>query len=236
MTVLSAAAGEALLAEYRLPLVPQRVAGTADEAVAHAVALGLPVAMKLLAEGVSHKSDVGGVRLGLGEREDVRRTAGELLEIGRKVTGSPVALLVQPMVSGVAELIVGIAQDPTFGPVVAVGLGGILTELFEDVAIGIPPLSRADASALLGQVRASVLLDGYRGQSRADREAVIDLIVTVSRIAIDGKVLELDLNPVIVRAQGEGCVIVDNRVVLREEDSASASPHPEEAASPTARG
>jgi acyl-CoA synthetase (NDP forming) len=120
------------------------------------------------------------------------------------------------MAAGVAELIVGIAQDPTFGPVIAVGLGGTLTELFRDIALGIPPLSRRLAIDLLDQLRAEALLDGYRGSPPADREAVIDLLLKVSRIAPDDNILELDLNPILVGAKGHGCVAVDNRVVLRD--------------------
>lgn len=221
MTVLSAAEGNAFLARYGLPLVEQRVAHSAEEAVDFATELGFPVALKLLARGVSHKSDVGGVRLNISGPGEAHKVAEELLVIGRKAADDSARVLVQPMISGVAELIVGIARDPTFGPVVAVGLGGILTELLGDIALGIPPLSRAEAADLLNQLRGAALLDGYRGRPSADREAILDLIVCVSEIAAEGQIAELDLNPVIVGARGEGCIVVDNRVVLEQVDPAS---------------
>lgn len=211
---LSPTEGAAFLAPYALPLVPQAIVGAADDAARAALSFGGPVALKLIAEGLSHKSNVGGVKLGLTDAGEIRRVAGDLLALGQAMGDSGARVLVQPMVTGIAELIIGIGDDPTFGPVIVVGLGGTLTELFEDIAIGVAPLSRNDALSLLASLRASALLDGFRGTPLADKDAVVDVILAVSRIALDGMVKELDLNPVIVRERGSGCIIVDNRVVL----------------------
>jgi len=211
---LSAAEGAEFLAPYALPLVAQAIVGTADDAARAALSFGCPVALKLIAEGLSHKSNVGGVKLGVSDPGEVRQLAGELLALGQTIGDAGARVLVQPMVTGIAELIIGIGDDPTFGPVIAVGIGGTLTELFEDIAIGVAPLSRSDAFSLLASLRASALLDGFRGSPLADKDAVVDVILAVSRIALDGMVKELDLNPVIVRELGSGCIIVDNRVVL----------------------
>lgn len=210
---LSAAEGATFLARYGLPLVAQTLARTGEEAENAARSYGGAVALKLVAKGLSHKSDVGGVRLGVNGATQVRRHAAELLAAGRRMGDGDALVLVQPMVRGLVELIIGIAEDRTFGPVVAVGLGGTLTELFEDIAIGIPPLTRDDAFDLLGETRALRLLEGFRGSPSADKDAVIEVILAASRIALDGEVSELDLNPVVVLERGSGCVIVDNRVV-----------------------
>lgn len=211
--ILSVAEGAAFLARYGLPLVAQTLARTGEEAENAARGYGGAVALKLVAKGLSHKSDVGGVRLGVNDAAEVRRHAAELLAAGHRMGDCDALVLIQPMVRGLVELIVGIAEDRTFGPVVAVGLGGTLTEFFEDIAIRIPPLTRDDALDLLGETRTLRLLEGFRGNPPADKDAVVEVILAASRIALDGEVSELDLNPVIVLKRGAGCVIVDNRVV-----------------------
>jgi acyl-CoA synthetase (NDP forming) len=213
---LSAVQGAEFLAPYGLPLVPQTLAHTPDDAVRAAASYERPVALKLLAKGLSHKTEAGGVRLGLSSPSEVREVAAELLAAGRRLGDPGAAVLVQPMARGVVEMLVGITDDPTFGRVVVVGFGGTLTELFEDIAVGVPPLSRVDAEELVSGLRSSALLAGYRGSAPADRDALLDLVLTVARIATDGKVKELDLNPVIVGPAGAGCVVVDNRVIPAE--------------------
>jgi acyl-CoA synthetase (NDP forming) len=213
---LSAVQGAEFLASYGLPLVPQTLARTPDDAALAAASFGGRTALKLIAKGLSHKTEVGGVRLDLPGPSEVREAAADLLAAGRRLGDPGAAVLVQPMARGVAEMIVGITDDPTFGPVVVVGFGGTLTELFKDIAVGVPPLSRADAEELISTLRSAALLAGYRGSEPADRNALVDLVLGVARIAADGKVKELDLNPVIVGPVGAGCVVVDNRVIPAE--------------------
>jgi acyl-CoA synthetase (NDP forming) len=222
--VLTPVAGASYLQEAGLPLVDQALVRSGDEAAAAATALGLPVALKLVAAGHTHKSDQGGVHLNLQTTREVRDTTAELLALGVGLGDPDAAVLVQPMKKGIVELIVGLSRDPTFGPVVAVGLGGTLAELIDDVVLGIPPLTRPQATEMLEAMRAAHLLAGYRGAPAADRGSVVDLLLKVSRLAEDDDLLELDLNPVLVGPAGTGCSVVDNRVVLRSGPVAPPSP------------
>jgi acetyl coenzyme A synthetase (ADP forming)-like protein len=189
-----------LLAAYGLPVVPERTAGSVDEAVQAARELGYPVVVKTGAAG-AHKTDVGGVALDL-------RDEGAVREAGERI-GAP--LLVQPFVRGGAELLVGAVEDPVFGPLVALGPGGTLAELIGSAAFRLAPLTDADADELVQAEKVTRLLSGFRGAHPADTAAVTDLALRVGCLADDlPTVAELDLNPVI--AGPEGCVIVDARV------------------------
>jgi acetate---CoA ligase (ADP-forming) len=193
-----------LLASYGLPLVPERVARSADEAAAAAVALGLPAVVKT-AEPGAHKTERGGVALDLQTEEQVRAAAERI--------GLPV--LVQAQIRGGAELLAGAVQDPMFGPLVAFGPGGVFAELIGDAAFRIAPLTDLDARELVLGGKAGRLVRGFRGAPAADAEALVDLVLRLARLADDvPEVAELDLNPVIARP--DGCVAVDARIRLRE--------------------
>ena len=197
---LEAAEARALLLAYGLPLVPERIGGSAEEAAAAARELGFPVVVKTAVAG-AHKSDVGGLALDLGD-DDAVCVAVERI-------GAPV--LVQPMVEGTAELLAGIVQDPVFGPLVAFGPGGVLAELIGEAGFRIAPLTDQDAEGLVFGGKAGRLVRGFRGAPPADSRALVDLVHRLARLGEDlPAVSELDLNPVI--AQGDGCVVVDSRV------------------------
>jgi acetyl coenzyme A synthetase (ADP forming)-like protein len=199
---LDADATRGLLEAYGVPFVPERVAQTVDEAVEAAAELGLPVVVKTAAAG-AHKTEQGGIALDLLDEHQVRAAAERI--------GLPV--LVQPMVSGGAELLAGIVQDPVFGPLVAFGPGGVFAELIGDAAFRIAPLTDADADELVHKGKAGRLVEGFRGAPAADAAALIDLLHRLSRLAEDfSEVAELDLNPVI--ALSRTCVAVDARVRL----------------------
>jgi hypothetical protein len=162
--------------------------------------IGFPVVVKSAVPG-AHKTETGGVALDLGHESEVRETAERI--------GSPV--LVQQMVEGGTELLAGIVQDPTFGPLVAFGPGGVLAELIGEAGFRIAPLTDVDAEELLQQEKTRLLVAGYRGGPAADTAALIDLIHRLSRLGEDlPEVAELDLNPVL--AHPDGCVVVDARV------------------------
>jgi acetyl coenzyme A synthetase (ADP forming)-like protein len=200
---LEAADVRALLIAYGVPLVPERIAASADEAIAIASSLGRPVVLKTAVAG-AHKTESGGVALDL-ETDDDIRTAAERI-------GGP--LLVQPMIAGGTELLAGIVQDPVFGPLVAFGPGGVLAELIGGAAFRIAPLTDRDADELVGSGKAGQLVRGFRGAPAADSGALADLLHRLSRLAADlPEVAELDLNPVI--ALPTGCVAVDARIRLR---------------------
>jgi acyl-CoA synthetase (NDP forming) len=174
---------------------------------------GHAVALKLDATGLAHKSDVGAVVLDLIGDDAVRSAANDLLALGRAHDLDVRGLLVEPMADPGVELIVGLHRDPSFGPAVVVGLGGVFTEILDDVAIRLAPIRHDAALAMLDALRGSRILDGARGRVAVDREAVADLIVALARLAWERpEILEVDLNPVI--ASAAGALAVDALVVL----------------------
>ena len=199
----------ALCQRYALPVAGWEAVDSVEAAAQAADRLGYPVALKVLAAEVVHKSDVGGVVLNLGKRTAVRQAAEEMLS---QVAG-PARLMVQRMVTGGVEVILGGKQDPSFGPVVMFGLGGVHVEVFDDVAFRVAPLTRFDAQEMIDEVKASRLLEGARGAPPADREGLIEAILSISRLmATNPHVVELDVNPLLVLE--EGAVAVDARAVI----------------------
>jgi acetate---CoA ligase (ADP-forming) len=202
-----------LLRCYGIPLVETRIVDGAPEAGEAADELGGPVALKAIATGVLHKTDAGGVRLGLKGAAAVhraaRRMAAEFDKAGHPVT----AFQVQPMVPPGVEMIVGVVQDEHFGPVLACGAGGTATELLRDVAVRITPITRSDAERMVHSLRTFPMLDGYRGAPKADVNALVDILLRVSALVENHpQVAEMDLNPVVVHTTG--AVAVDARVRL----------------------
>jgi acetyl coenzyme A synthetase (ADP forming)-like protein len=200
---LDPAATRELLLAYGVPLVPERVATTVDDAVAAARELGLPAVVKTAAPG-AHKTESGGIALDLASDEAVAAAAARI--------GPPV--IVQPMLSGGAELLAGVVQDPVFGPLVAFGPGGVFAELIGEAAFRIAPLTDVDAEELVTRGKAGKLVAGFRGAPAADRAALEDLVHRLARLGEDfPAVAELDLNPVL--ALPDRCVAVDARVRVR---------------------
>jgi acetate---CoA ligase (ADP-forming) len=200
---LEPAAARALLTAYGIPVVPERLAADANEALAAAREIRGPVVVKTAAPG-AHKTETGGIALNL-ETDDEIRAAVERI-------GSPV--LVQAMIGGGTELLAGVVQDPLFGPLVAFGPGGVLAELIGGADFRIAPLTDLDAEQLVHGGKAGRLVHGFRGAEPADAAALVALVEGLSQLAVDlPEVAELDLNPVIARASG--CVAVDARIRLR---------------------
>jgi acetyl coenzyme A synthetase (ADP forming)-like protein len=184
-----------------------------DEAEAAAERLGFPLVAKAVAPGLLHKSDVGGVVLGLESPAAVAHAVATLRERMRAI-GTPLeAVFLQREVRGGIEALVGVTTDATFGPLLVCGLGGVLVELVRDVAFRLPPVSDVDARAMLSRLRATRLLDGYRGMPPGDREALVTLIMRVSALVeVVPELRELDLNPVKVLEPGRGVIVVDARM------------------------
>jgi acyl-CoA synthetase (NDP forming) len=196
-----------LLKAYGIPILPCLRASDAAQAVEGARALGYPVALKLDAPALVHKSDVGGVRLNLGSPEDVASAAEALL--GR--FGAGVSLVVQPMGPDGVETVVGVVEDPSFGPLVMFGLGGKEAELFRDQIWSLVPMTTEDARDLVSGLRSSALLTGYRGSAMVDLGALGEVLLRVARLAEDlPEVAELSLNPVV--ASPAGAMALDARV------------------------
>jgi acetate---CoA ligase (ADP-forming) len=201
--------GLALLADYGVPTVPARAASSAGEAVSAAEELGWPVVLKTAAPGVQHKSDVGGVVVGVPDAEALRAVYGGLAaRLGPQVTVAAVAPV------GV-ELALGVVRDPTFGPLVLVAAGGVLVELLGDRKLALPPLDEAGARRLIDGLQVRPLLDGVRGAPASDVNAVAHAVSRLSVLAADlGDHLQaLDVNPVL--AGPGGCVAVDALVISR---------------------
>ena len=197
-----------VLAAYKLSMPQSVLARSADEAAEAARRIGFPVAVKVSARSVTHKSDVGGVRLDLVDESAVRNA---LADITAKTPGADI--LVQQMVHGGVETMMGVVQDRLFGPLVAFGLGGIHVEILKDVRVRLAPLTDRDVDDLLHGIKGFPLLQGYRGHAPADVGALRDVLLRLSRMADEvPEIAELDLNPVIALAPGQGCRIVDARI------------------------
>jgi acyl-CoA synthetase (NDP forming) len=211
-----------LLRAAGLPVTAAHAAREADGAVEAARAFGGgTVAVKLDAADLPHKSDFGLVRLGVTGDGAVRAAATDLLAAATTHGLEARGLLVEPMADPGVELLVGLRRDPSFGPAVVVGLGGVLTEVLDDVSIRLAPVDREMALEMLTELRAARILDGVRGGPAVDRGAVADLIVALSRLgATRPDILEIDLNPVI--ASAAGALAVDALVVLEAGPEAPA--------------
>jgi acyl-CoA synthetase (NDP forming) len=198
---------------------------TVDGAAAAAERLGYPLVAKVISPGLVHKSDVGGVILNLKSAAEVGEAAAlltqRMAEQGKALEG----ILLQREVEGGLEVLVGVTSDPTFGPLLVCGIGGVMAELNRDVAFRLHPVTDADAAEMLAGLRASRLLDGYRGLPPADRAALIDLIMRVSAlIEVVPEITEIDLNPVKVLTPGQGAIVVDGRVRIQPPRRAASTP------------
>ncbi|MBM2836891.1 MAG: acetyl coenzyme synthetase forming, alpha domain protein [candidate division NC10 bacterium] len=192
-------------------------AGSASEAEGAAEQIGFPVVLKIVAPEILHKSDIGGVRLGLASRDEVRRAYAEM--IARASTAVPHAriegVMVQEQVRGGREVIVGMARDPQFGPLLMFGLGGIYVEVLKDVTFRIAPLAGSEAEAMIREVRAFPILQGVRGEAPADVAALVEDILRLSQLVTDfPEIAEIDINPLFVKPKGEGTVALDARIRL----------------------
>jgi acyl-CoA synthetase (NDP forming) len=201
-----------------LPVSPGGVARSAEEAAKVASSLGFPVAVKLASHQLVHKTEIGGVRLNLRDEAEVR-SAFEAIR-ARLVQDNRLeameGVLVQPMVAGGTEVMIGMVQDPLFGPLLAFGLGGIHVEVLGDVCFRVTPLTDQDAEEMVRSIRGYKLLQGYRGHAAGDVPALIEALLRISQLVEEvPEVHELDLNPVFALPPGEGCRIIDARLSVQ---------------------
>ncbi|RJG06787.1 CoA-binding protein [Noviherbaspirillum cavernae] len=215
---LDEAEGKKLLASFGVPVAHEAVATNPAEAASMAQRIGFPCVLKILSPDILHKTEIGGVRLNIGSAQEAASACEEILAAARakmpdaRLTG----VLLQRQEKSAAELLVGVTRDPVFGLVMTVGLGGILTELYQDVAQRILPVDAAMAQEMLRELRAWPLLDGYRGRQPADVTAACQAIAAVSEaaLALGPELSELEVNPLMLRAAGEGAVAVDALAML----------------------
>jgi acyl-CoA synthetase (NDP forming) len=213
--VLTEVESKQVLAEAGIPCAVARLATTAEEAAAAAREVGLPAVVKVVSPDIVHKTDVGGVRLGLKTPEEVSQAFHEVTAAARQHMPQAriLGVSVQRQAAPGVEVIVGMSKDPQFGPVIMFGLGGILVELFRDVSFRIVPLEPRDARQMIREIKGLPLLMGYRGQPPADLDALERLILRVSELVeAYPEIAELDLNPVFARP--DGAEAVDARIVL----------------------
>ncbi|WP_159272402.1 acetate--CoA ligase family protein [Variovorax boronicumulans] len=205
------------LAEFGVQPVDEAVARSADEAAAVAGRLGFPVVLKVLSADIAHKTEAGGVRLRLGNAQEVRKAFDEVMASARAYapTAQIDGALLQKMEAGQAELILGATRDPVFGMTLTVGLGGVLTELYKDVSHRVLPVDEAMARDMLGELKAFPLLTGYRGRPLGDVEAACRAIAGFSRavLALQEQADEVEVNPLLVKEQGQGVRALDALVL-----------------------
>jgi acyl-CoA synthetase (NDP forming) len=184
-----------------------------EEAPAVADRLGYPLVAKVQVEGVIHKSDAGGVLLGLKSRAEVAGAVARLSERMKAIGVDLKRVLLQREIVGGIEALVGVTVDRAFGPMLVCGLGGVLVEAIQDIAFCLPPVSDIDAAEMIGKLRAGTLLDGYRGAPAGDRKALIQVLQKVSAlVGIIPELQDLDLNPIKILEPGRGAVAVDARM------------------------
>jgi acetate---CoA ligase (ADP-forming) len=212
--VLDEFEGRKLLADYGIPGPREAIAEDEEMAAKNAGKIGYPVVLKILSPDIQHKTEAGGVRVGLKDEAAVRNAFREIMESARKY--KPEArlegVLIQEMIpSDAVEVILGIVQDSNFGPVLVFGSGGILVELIKDSAVQLPPLNRDNALDLIHQIRGKKLLMGYRGRPAADTDALAEALVRLSQLAVDlgDRITALDINPLMVLPAGKGVRAVD---------------------------
>jgi acetyltransferase len=211
-TKLSEPEALALLDAYGIATAPAEVAISADEAALAASRIGFPVAMKVVSPDITHKTDVGGVRLGIGTPDEVRAAFASMYDdVRRRAPGACIdGVLVQRMVRGGRETIAGVTRDRLFGPLVMFGLGGVLVEALRDVVFRLAPLGPRDAAEMVAGIRGAPILAGIRGEPPVDREALIDAVRRAAQLAVDfPEIEEMDINPLL--AFEKGAVAVDAR-------------------------
>ena len=204
-----------LLSMYGIPITPELLATSPDEAVEAAREIGYPVVLKIESPDITHKTDAGGVLLDLNDDDAVRTGFEQIMASAREYDADAdlAGVLVQQMAPAGREMIVGMTRDPDFGPAVAVGLGGIFVEVLKDVALGVPPLTDTAARDMLDRLQGKAILDGTRGQGPADVDAVVDILLRFSQLCLDleDEVAEIDINPLLVYE--DGAMVVDCLIV-----------------------
>lgn len=221
-TVLTEYTSRKVLAAYGIHCPTEIFCQTGEEACEAAGDMGYPVALKVVSPQIQHKTEAGIIRLNLGNAAAVQTAYEEIFKNARAYDGSASidGVLCQKMIGGaVAEAMVGILMEPNFGPAVVFGLGGVMVEILEDRALGIPPLSRSEALGMVDETKASKLLHGFRGSPRGDLEALADTLIKVGRLAVDwaGRIEALDINPLLIMPEGRGVVAVDALLVLKND-------------------
>ena len=212
-TVLTEFESKNLLKEIGIPIPDQELATTKDETLTIAKRIGFPIVLKLMAEDIVHKSDTGAVKLNIKNEDETAQAYDELMNIPSQ---SEKSISVQKMADEpITELIIGMTTDAQFGPALMFGIGGILVELLEDVSFRIAPITEYDAREQIHEIKGFPILDGYRGKPKADIDAIVKTLLTISDLVTKyEEINEMDLNPVFIYEKGLICV--DARIILKK--------------------
>ncbi|MEM2106177.1 MAG: acetate--CoA ligase family protein [Candidatus Bathyarchaeia archaeon] len=206
---------KSVCAEYGIPVTKFKLAKSESDTIRFAEEIGFPVVLKIVSPDIIHKSDVGGVVVGLKTLDEVRSAYRQIIQNVKKHKANARidGILVQEMAPPSTEVIVGAVKDPQFGPALMFGLGGIFVEVLRDVAFRIAPISEDEAREMIGEIKAYPLLEGYRGLPPADIDAIVKILVNTSRLVMEHQeIKELDLNPIMVYEKG--AKTVDARIIL----------------------
>ena len=208
-----------VIASYGFKIPESALALTSREAIAAAEKIGYPVVMKIVSPDILHKTDVGGVRVGIANTMQVEEAFFEITSKSRQYLphATILGVSIQEMVSGGKEVILGMTRDAQFGPLIMFGLGGIYVEVLKDVSFRIAPLSVKDADEMIREINAFPLLSGFRGEKPADLIALRECILRLSQLVTDfPDIIEMDINPLLVKTEGEGAIAADARIILEE--------------------
>lgn len=211
-----------LISKYGISVGKYKVAKTKSEAIKFANEIGYPIAAKLMSPDIIHKTDAKVIKLNIKSEEELIQAYEEIIVNGKNYNPDAkiVGINIQKMVeNGVVEIIIGGMRDSSFGAVLMFGLGGIFVEIFKDVSYRVCPISKVEANKMIQSIKAFPLLNGYRGQVKADIEELIGTITKCCKLMIENpEITELDLNPVIVFEMGKGVIVVDARIIIKEEN------------------
>jgi acetate---CoA ligase (ADP-forming) len=207
-----------LLRGHGVPVPTSQVVRSADDAVRAAARIGYPLVAKIVSEEITHKSDLGAVKVGLQDEEEVRAAYGQIVKAVVAAGHQETRVMVEVMAPAGLDVLIGVTKDPVFGPLITFGLGGVYVELFNDVARRLLPLNRSQAQELINEPKCSALLKGLRGAQASDIDALADLLVAVSDFVETNAegIEELELNPVRVLPAGEGVLALDAVLVVNE--------------------
>ena len=208
-----------ILREYDIPLAAEALVKNVDDALKFAEEVGYPLVMKVDSPDIPHKTEAGVVKLNISDAQAVKSAYDELLQKAKAYKPDALinGVLVQEMVTGGTEVIIGMKKDPQFGPTLMFGLGGIFVEVMKDVSLRIAPISLSEALEMIEETKGSKILKGVRGRAPADIKALCETLVKVSQMAMENrdKFLELDMNPIIVLPEGQGVKVVDALIITK---------------------
>jgi acetyltransferase len=222
-TNLSEHQSKELLSLYGIAVTREQVVTSPHEAIRFAEEIGFPVVLKIDSPDILHKSEARAIRLGVGSKEEILQCYDEIIKNAEKYDPDAKVngVLVQEMIQDGTEVMIGMSQDPQFGPTIAFGMGGIFVEILKDISLRVAPLSKFDAEQMVNEIKGYPILQGIRGKKRSDIEAIVDILLRVARLAEDCRntISEIDINPLIVFDEGRGVKALDALVVIKTPDS-----------------